>query len=409
MRDGPTNHFQHVPIFHKAFNEIGTVLISFALWAKEDEATPHCVILKRITRGSTALFKYVRFERRYTKSRREIKKFCFKDASKSLAEITKEIYFKNIELTSWLRGFVLAVSLLSSGPALASQGGGENPASYLELGAGGPPEAMGGAAAALRGDVSCGFWNPAGLTGLKGLQAEDQYSFLPQGQQLNYLALGSQFHQRLFYSLAFFYYTAGGDLEARGGPSLNPDNLFTDSQMAFLVSLAGKLGPRWALGGTLKLFLHKLGVVSGTGFGGDLGIQYRFSNETTGGLAIQDVYSFIGYSNSSAPGEVFPVAVRGGVSHTAKTVDLRGELDLEWRGDTGLRPRLGLEWKPSGDIALRGGFWWGLDSGSANFSAGFGLRVPGAGESAELDYTLLGDRWASGGLLHQISLKGTFL
>jgi hypothetical protein len=268
---------------------------------------------------------------------------------------------------------------------------------------------MGGAAAAQRGDVSAGFWNPAGLTGIRGIQVEDQYSLLSLNQQLNYFGLALERRQQLFFSGAFLIYSAGGDLEARQGPSLNPDSIFGDTEMTFLLSVAGKLDRQWSMGINLKGFFNQLGAVSGTGFGGDWGVQYRISNETTFGFAVQDVYSSIGYSNSSTATEVFPATLRTGIADQDVKTHVKGELDMEWSNDVGWKPRAGIEWRPMEVIALRGGFWYEINTGSNNFSAGIGLLLPGAESLGEFDYTLLGDRLVPGGVLHQFSLKGKFL
>jgi len=93
-----------------------------------------------------------------------------------------------------LAGIIFFV--FADGIALADQQGGQRPAAYLELGVGGMQDAMGGAAVADRNDVACGFWNPAGLTGLRGLQVEDQYTLLALNQQLNYLAFANSLRDK---------------------------------------------------------------------------------------------------------------------------------------------------------------------------------------------------------------------
>ncbi len=226
---------------------------------------------------------------------------------------------------------------------------------------------------------------------------------------MNNLFLATQFARRFFCGLTFLYYSAGGDLEARQGPSLGPDGIFGDTEMAFYLSLAGKLDPRWSLGGNLKFFVNKLAIVSATGVGGDLGLQCRLSPETTLGFMARDIYSSIGYSNTNGANEVLPLVLRAGLSHLDPPSGVRGEVDMEWNGNTGLKPRLGLEWGPSQEVVLRGGAWWEPGTGFADFSVGLGFKVPAEGSGAELDYTLSGDRWAGGGILHQMSVKGTFL
>ncbi len=315
----------------------------------------------------------------------------------------------------------LRVGLLlffSSGAVPAwGQAGGQRPAAYLELGAGGTQEAMGGAAVADRNDPACGFWNPAGLSGLRGFQVESQYTFLSQNQLLSYLAFANGFRDRLFYGLTVFYYSAGNDIEARSGPTFNPDSVFGDTEMTFMPSLAFRLSPRWSIGGSLKIQFQDFSTFSGFGIGEDLGLQYRVTNSTTLGLMIQDPLSVFNYSNSSQA--VVPPTFKAGIAGHDESLSAKAHFDLEWSPDLGLRPRLGLEWRPAEVLALRAGCWAGnLTSGgsgdgvSVNPTAGFGLLLP-VGESGdsllEFGYTILQDRITAGGWLHQIALTGKFL
>src|SRR6185295_966624 len=114
------------------------------------------------------------------------------------------------------------------------QQGGQRPAAYLLYGVGGAQDAMAGAAVANRGDVACGFWNPAGLSGLRGFQVETQSTLLSLNQQLHYLALANSYRNRFFYGISAVFYSAGGDLEAREGPSRDPDSLFEDIEVTVL-------------------------------------------------------------------------------------------------------------------------------------------------------------------------------
>lgn len=316
---------------------------------------------------------------------------------------------------SWrLGGEILILLSFLVAPVCADQQGGQRAAPYLQMGAGGLQTAMAGAAVAGRNDPACGYWNPAGLSGLRGFQVETQITLLPLDQRLNYLGLVNGFRDRFFYGLSVFYYSAGGDLETRAGPSSIPDGTFADTQLAFLTSFAFRLSPRWAFGMNLKIMTHSLGGFSGFGFGEDLGVQYRFTKDTTFGFVAQDPYSVFSYGNSAS--EIFPVTLKVGVAHHEEKWAAKGNFDLEWSSDLGFRPRLGLEWRPMEVIALRGGCWAGNLTGGAaggaltlNFTTGIGILIPMGESLMELDYGLLPDRVMPGGILHQIALTGKFL
>ncbi|HVZ79485.1 MAG TPA: hypothetical protein VHE12_01640, partial [bacterium] len=251
--------------------------------------------------------------------------------------------------------FLAGLLLLMLVPVLGwpDQTGGERPAAFLQLGAGGVANAMGGAAVAARNDVSQGFWNPAGLTGTRGFQVEDQVSLLSLGQQLNYIALSNGYRDEIFFGLSFFYYSAGGDIEARNGPSLQPDALFGDTQIACLVSLAFKLDPRWSLGGNLKVLNESFNDFSGLGLGEDLGLQFRVDPRVTLGLMVQDPASFLGYDNHTE--SFLPPTFRIGAALSLPQNSLVAETDLEWSFDEGLRPRAGLQWQAADPLFLRAG------------------------------------------------------
>jgi hypothetical protein len=305
---------------------------------------------------------------------------------------------------------------------LADQQGGQRPAAYLEMGVGGMQEAMGGAAVGVRNDVACGFWNPAGLTGLRGFQVEDQYTLLSLNQQLNYLGLANSFRDKFFYGVSWIYYSAGNDIEARTGPSLTPDSIFADSEMTFIASLALRLDPRWALGLNIKILTQSIGSFSSAlGFGEDLGLQYRLTKDTTLGFVVQDIYTSLTYnsptdSSSTDPEQIVPTTFKLGIAHHEEDWNLKGTCDLNWSQDLGLEPHLGAEWRPLPAIALRGGVWAGnLTAGVSGgvgvfyFTTGVAVLVPVDANLMEFDYSMLEDRINPGALINQIAITGKFL
>jgi hypothetical protein len=307
--------------------------------------------------------------------------------------------------------------LLFGKPVCADQEGGQRPAAYLELGGGGAQNAMAGAAVADRNDPACGFWNPAGLSGLRGFQIEDQYTLLPLGQQLDYFALANGFRDFFFYGLTAFIYSAGGNIEARVGPSLTPDSEFGDLEMTYMASLAFRLSPRWSIGGNLKVETQNFENYSGFGFGEDIGLQYRITQFTTLGLMIQDPLTVFNYDNSTE--NIVPLTVKAGLAHHDQQLNAKFNFELDWGVDFGLEPRLGVEWRPMEVLALRGGCWAGniingVSGGPLGFypTAGVGILLP-VGYSGdgllEVDYTLLTDQIVTGNFLHQISITGKFL
>jgi hypothetical protein len=252
------------------------------------------------------------------------------------------------------------------------------------------------------------------LSGLRGFQFETQHTFLSLGQELDYLSLANGMRDIFFYGLTGIVYSAGGDIEARVGPSLAPDSIFGDTEFAFLLSMAMRLDPRWSIGWNLKVMTQNFNNYSGYGLGEDLGLQYRITRFTTLGLMIQDPFTFFSYDNNTS--NIVPLTLRAGIAHHDESLSAKLDGDLEWSVDLGFRPHLGAEWRPAEVLALRAGFWAGNISGgvsggslSFNPTAGIGFLIPMGDSLLELDYTLMTDRIDSGALLHQIDLTGKFL
>jgi len=317
-------------------------------------------------------------------------------------------------LASWrLGGEIFLLLLFFCGSVYADQQGGQRPAAYLELGAGGIQDSMAGAAVGMRDNVANSFWNPAGLSGLTSFQVETQSTLLSLNQEMYYVALANQYRDKIFYGLTFLYYSAGNDIEARTGPTFSPDSLFGDTELNFMVSLAFRLDRQWTMGFNAKIFTQSLNSFSGFGAGEDLGMQFRVNENDTFGFVVQDPLSFFSYSNSSST--LFPITLKAGVSHAQEDLNAVANFDLDWSNDLGLIPRLGLEWKPLKALAIRGGCWAGnLTAGTSGgaaqvyFTGGLGILVPLDGVQVGFDYAVLTDRVISGALIHQFSLTGKF-
>ncbi len=327
-------------------------------------------------------------------------------------------------MKTYRRLFIAGIVLFLSGhiSVFADQQGGQRPAAYLELGVGGMQDAMGGAAVGIRNDVACGFWNPAGLTGLRGLQVEDQYTLLALNQQLNYLAFANNFRDKFFYGFSWIYYSAGNDIEARSGPSLTPDSIFSDTEMSFIGSIAFRFDPRWALGLNIKVLNQSIGSYSSAvGFGEDIGLQYRVTRDTTLGFVIQDIYSSLTFNSSTSsssndPQQIIPTTFKVGIADHEEQWNLKGTGDLDWSQDLGLEPHFGLEWRPLTALAIRGGIWAeNLTAGASGgaplvyFTTGVAILVPVGSDLIEMDYSMMEDRIDAGAFINQIAVTGKFL
>lgn len=175
---------------------------------------------------------------------------------------------------------VLTVSAQFSAPKYSNE--------FLSIGVGARALGMSGAFSAVADDVSAGYWNPAGLTGIKsdlqiaGMHANyfaniAQYDYLSIGKSLDSLSAGA-------FSLIRF----GVDnipntielIDADGNINYDRITSFSAADYAFIFSYARKLGiPGLTLGGNAKVIYRKVGdFANAWGFGLDAAITYDHKN-----------------------------------------------------------------------------------------------------------------------------------
>ncbi|MFT7589113.1 MAG: hypothetical protein ACI959_001327 [Limisphaerales bacterium] len=160
---------------------------------------------------------------------------------------------------------------------------------FLAIGLGARGMAMAGSNVASVSDITAGYWNPAGLTGIKSnLQVSGMHAEYFAGiAKYDYAAVGMPIKGGDKY-LGFSFIRFGVDdiantlflFEPDG--SINYDNItsFNAADYAFMVSYAQPLGPKgMTVGGTVKVIHRNVGSFANSwGFGLDLGMQYATGN-----------------------------------------------------------------------------------------------------------------------------------
>jgi hypothetical protein len=160
---------------------------------------------------------------------------------------------------------------------------------FLAIGVGARAQAMGNTQIAVAGDVTAGYWNPAGLL----LQQTDYEVMLQHGEYFSGIAkydyLAFSMPLDTVSSLGFSIIRFGIDdipdtrflYDANG--AINYDNVtfFSAADYAFLASYARELGVLngLRLGGSFKILHRKAGdFASAWGFGVDVGAQLDYNN-----------------------------------------------------------------------------------------------------------------------------------
>lgn len=174
-------------------------------------------------------------------------------------------------LSAALLTLAVAGLLNPANPALAVDDGGVR--SVFARGAGGRPLALGGAYAAVDGDLSASVWNPAGLAGVshKGLYlTHTDLIGLGFNEQFAVIALPSW---RLgTFSLALRRFAVDGIEGRDAGGAVTATDL-TDAETELSLGYGRALGTGWRIGAAFKLQQQELAGYSAAGLGMDLGLQ----------------------------------------------------------------------------------------------------------------------------------------
>lgn len=155
---------------------------------------------------------------------------------------------------------------------------------FLAIGVGARALGMGQAYTSLTNDVTAGYWNPAGLLGVRGdLQVGAMHSEYFAGiAKYDYIGLARPIDSVSTIGLSFIRFGVDNipntiDL-IDGNGNVNYDRItsFSVADMAFLISYARKLSiPGLRLGGNVKVIYRNVGeFAKAWGFGLDGGLQY---------------------------------------------------------------------------------------------------------------------------------------
>lgn len=233
---------------------------------------------------------------------------------------------------------ILICLSLSAGTALATKYAGEP----FSLGIGARPLGMGGAVVAGPYDATSGYWNPAGLSFLRGRQIQTMHAET-FGSLLNHDYIGYASNNGRQYGLNsygfYLYYLGGGGIKITGYDTENdwPYVISEENHFDLMLgaSLAGRYRERLSYGLTAKFIYRDIAVETAYGLGLDAGIIYRVDSSITAALAVTDLTStFLAYSNDNTE-TIYPV-LKPALSYTWTRNDVRitasGQTILRFEG-----------------------------------------------------------------------------
>ncbi|MFH1957303.1 MAG: PorV/PorQ family protein [bacterium] len=233
---------------------------------------------------------------------------------------------------------------------------------------------MAGAYTAARGDVSCVYYNPAGLATMRGGQSTFAYQTGIADDSFGVVNFGFPNAKGAFAG-SFIYYNGGNiDLIDISGNSKT-----VKAQQDYLASLSygRKLFGDFSVGLSGKILQSTLVEdFSATAFCADFGGLYSGNNFSLGAAA-QNIGSKLKYDNEGDP---LPQNIRTGVSY--RTNNLTMGFDIVKPNDGDMKKNLGMEFLLGKSFALRAGYKFGYDLGSLTF--GFGIKM----KKINIDYAM---------------------
>lgn len=320
---------------------------------------------------------------------------------------------------------------------------------FLAIGVGARALGMSNATVATIDDVTAGYWNPAGLTGLKSnLQISLMHSEYFAGiAKYDYGALAKQIDDKSALAISFIRF--GVDdipnttelIDANGQIDYNRITTFSAADYAFILSYAKKMSIEGlSIGANAKVVRRKVGDFAGAwGFGLDAGVKYQTEKWKLGLMArdITTTFNSWSYNLSDETKYVFeqtgnelpqngleltlPKLILGAarmVNYKKFTAQAELNLDASFDGKrnvllrgnpVSVDPHLGVEIGYSNLLFVRGGIGNiqkvqdlnGLSSYVSQPNIGVGVKL----KSIYIDYALANVGQTFGLVSHVFSLK----
>ena len=246
--------------------------------------------------------------------------------------------------------------------------------SFLKLDVGARASAMAGAFAAVSGDQTCSYWNPAGLIGPYRQAGTLMHCQWFQGIHYEYAGWAASSGTRAWgIGLAF---QSSGELELRGLQPASPRGkppTFSVYDLALAFSHARQVG-RFNIGVTGKVLYEKIHTQDALGVALDMGLIYA---PGPSGLSIGSSLKNLGRTSAMREETIrLPLVWQmGGVYERALSnlgTGVLFALDARVPNDSGVSVHAGMEYRPTDKLALRGGYQTGAEE--RNIAMGFGIR-----------------------------------
>lgn len=301
---------------------------------------------------------------------------------------------------------------------------------FLALGVGGRSLAMGGAAVATSGDVTAGYWNPAGLSQIMYPQGilmhAEQFGSL---ENHDYVAIAIPYGAKTSLGLSVIRLgvddipdTRYAGIDQYGNPTFDVSKFvrlddskvtyFNAADWAVLFTYARAATDDFSYGVNLKFIRRDIAEYGATGVGFDIGALYKIHEQITLGASVQDVTTTLVAWNTGRKELITPTLKLGAAGYVdalagrftpAVDFDVRFEnrrtASMFHVGGISVDVHSGIEYTFKNVVSLRAGY---TDIKAPAFGAG--IHLP----KLNIDYSFLKfDKTDQLGDTHRISLMFT--
>jgi hypothetical protein len=251
---------------------------------------------------------------------------------------------------------------------------------------------LGGAFVAAGDEPLGAVWNPAGLSYMYRNQAHFETARLFEGTSINSFSFAMP--SRTLPSVGVTILSlSSGDFD-RTDELNEPLGTFSEGDLAFLLSAAKAVSPRFSMGMNLKVVRQSVEEFGATGVGADLGLLYDLTPSIRVGASLLN----LGGPNLTLreEKETYPGHIRWGAA--ARVFQGKGLIsgELDHNGSRGTGIHLGSEYWLYPSVALRLGYY------DTDPSAGMSYRFP---TGLQVDYALSDQDL---GMTHRIGVSYSF-
>jgi len=267
----------------------------------------------------------------------------------------------------------------------------------LKFGLGAKAVGRGEAFVAQSGEVTSAWWNPAGLSGIEGIQLSFTHNQWFQDITVEHFASALSFGKNtLGLTLAMGKVP---DIQKREGPTDTPIALFDAFDVVFSFSFARSIREGFALGLSAKWLYEKIDIHSASGLGFDLGGIYSPLENLQLGLAVLNLGQKMKFEKERFS---LPTQYKVGVVYLVEKKDLNSDfvfgLDLVKPRDDEVKIHLGGEVSLYQALKIRLGYQSGYDEKDFSFGLGTSFR------KYSIDYGYLPHKSGLGNV-HSVSLN----